>query len=117
MLVQMDLGKPWYPRGALLAPWARVQRSASSLISRVLTPGLTISARWSNSLAANRPARRIFSISRGESKVMVSLPMNYPTVEKDSCYISYPSKIGQRYCLGGWVMGVGSGEMGVGCGV
>ncbi|REJ41468.1 MAG: hypothetical protein DWQ53_20185 [Microcystis flos-aquae DF17] len=40
--------------------------------------------------------------------------MNYPTVEKDSCYISYPSKIGQRYCLGGWVMGVGSG--GVGCG-
>jgi len=49
--------------------------------------------------------------------VMVSLPMNYPTVEKDSCYISYPSKIGQRYCLGGWVMGVASGEMGVGCGV
>ncbi|KXS89529.1 hypothetical protein OA58_20255 [Microcystis aeruginosa NIES-88] len=48
--------------------------------------------------------------------------MNYPTVEKDSCYISYPSKIGQRYCLGGWVMGVGSGEVGcgvwgVGCGV
>ncbi|GAL95332.1 hypothetical protein N44_04187 [Microcystis aeruginosa NIES-44] len=32
---------------------------------------------------------------------MVSLPMNYPTVEKDSCYISYPSKIGQRYGLGG----------------
>jgi hypothetical protein len=40
--------------------------------------------------------------------------MNYPTVKKDSCYISYPSKIGQRYGLGGWVIGAGSGE--VGCG-
>ena len=45
---------------------------------------------------------------------MVSLPMNYPTVKKDSCYISYPSKIGQPYGFGSGEMGCG--EWGVGSG-